>query len=465
MSLSIEAGLPDRSRLSPSIRPDDHNHRRQRRIAASAGAGVIQRLLQVASSFILMPVLLKVLGPAQFGIWGAAASLAWMSGLADLGTGAALVTLVARSNALGDTEAARRHIAGALSCGLVFAGVMILLAAGAWGLGIPAFGSNLALIAFVSLAVNVPLSAANNIWMALQKGHIAGFWELVQTIITTGALLTAATTIAPLWVYVAIVYVGIVLSNLASLIHLFWRHPELRPRGFLAPMAATREVARQGMMYFAMGLAGGLGYLLDNVLALTMLGPEASARMVIASRICVTAVGGFVVLSQPLWPAFAEASESGDQHWIRKALLRGSTLLVGVTLAGSVILLSYGGRLLHWWLHGNLEISKGLLWAIAAWILSQALVRVPHLLLNGLSVVRFQIVVFSMTTMAAFGLKFALMHSLGEAGILWGTTVSVLLIAFPFLVFRSFRSLRHPAPHGDDLLARIASEPASGSYQ
>ena len=80
------------------------------------------------------------------------------------------------------------------------------------------------------------------------------------------------------------------------------------------------------------------------------LGPEASARMTIALRICITAVGALAVMSQPLWPAFADAAEKADRRWIRKALLRGSALLFGLTLAGSSLLLIYGERLLRWWL-------------------------------------------------------------------------------------------------------------------
>ena len=63
------------------------HHRRNRRVVVSAGVGIFQRLVQVGSTLVLMPLLLRVLGPATFGVWGAAASLAWLSGLVDIGTG------------------------------------------------------------------------------------------------------------------------------------------------------------------------------------------------------------------------------------------------------------------------------------------------------------------------------------------------------------------------------------------
>lgn len=411
-------------------------HRRNQRIVAAAGAGLFQRLVQVASTVVLMPLLLRVLGPAQFGVWGAAASLAWFSGLVDIGVGTALVTLVARSIASGKDGEARTHIAGALSFGGTLAGVMLLavglasVLAGRQGQAAPF------LIAIVGLALNLPLNTASNVWMALQKGYVSGFWELVQTLLTLAGLIAAAGLTTDVRVYVAVVYGSLVLANLGSLFHLFVTHRELRPRGLSVPPHAIQYVVGQGVLYFVLNLAGGLSFSLDNVLALELLGPDASARMTVALRICVTALGLLLVMAQPLWPAFAEAAESADRHWIRRGVFRGSALMVGAAATGSFILLLFGERLLRWWLNADLGIGSTLLWAISVWILAQAVVRVPNLLLNGLSILRYQVVVVVVATLLALGLKFALAPSLGVAGILWGTTATILLVGAPAFFWR-----------------------------
>src|SRR5438045_9376246 len=92
-------------------------HKRDRKVLAAAGFGVFQRLVQVACTLLLMPLVLGALGPAHFGIWGAAASLAWLSGLAGIGVGTALVTLVAQEVARDDMDEAGTQIAGALGVG------------------------------------------------------------------------------------------------------------------------------------------------------------------------------------------------------------------------------------------------------------------------------------------------------------------------------------------------------------
>lgn len=385
-----------------------------------------------------MPLVLRVLGPANFGTWGAAVSLAWVVGLADIGTGAALVTLIARSTAR-ETEnhEARDYLGGALGLGSNLAIVLLAAAAIIVLIAVPQKNAGPYLIVVVGLALNIPVSTANNVWLALQKGHISSLWESLQTLLTLVGLLTAVMFKADLRVYIGVVYAALVLANLGSLMHLLLAHPDLRPRpDAVMSLTRMREVLRHGMMYFAMGIAGGLCFFLDNVLALKLLGPEASARMTIAMRICMTAVSMLVVLSQPLWPAFAEAAERRDEHWIRRGVLRGTTTLALFTLSCSVILIVFGERLLSWWLHTNLGFGRGLLVAIAGWIVAQALSRVPNLLLNGLSILRFQIIVYSFAAVVALGLKCTLPQRFGLSSILWSTTIPILTIVIPASTWR-----------------------------
>ena len=423
-------------------------HKRNRRVVLAAGFGASQRIVSVACTLVVMPVVLHALGPAKFGIWGAAASLAWLTGLVDIGTGYALVTLVARCLARDRAREASTHIAGALTIGACLAARLCCWATIACAFGALHGSYAPYLIALIGLALNLPLNPANNVWMGLQEGYFSSTWELVQTVLSTAGLIAAVAFTSDVRAYVAVVYGAIVLSNLGSLIHLYLQHPELRPARLPVPFAEMREVASSGSMFFLMMITGSLSYLLDNVLALHLLGAEASARMTIAMRICITIIGMLVVISQPLWPAFADAAHKADRRWILSNLLRSSALITGVAVAGSAIFVLFGERLLRLWLHVNLGIGSTLLWAIAAWIVTQALVRVPFLLLNGLSLIRFQTVVFSIGTLTAFGLKFALAGKLGVAGILWGTSATVLLIVFPASLWRIWRWSKHPEQAG-----------------
>ncbi len=432
---------------------------RDRRIVTSAGFGIFQRLVQVGSTFVIFPLMLRALGAAGFGIWGAATSLAWMAGLVDIGTGSALVTLVARSLARDRVDEARDQITGGytiaacLGCLMLAVALAIRLGGGLQN------RADVYLIALVGMAINIPLSVSNNVWMALQKGYVSGLWELVQTVLTTVGVVLCCAFTSDVRVYVAAVYGSLVVANLGSLTYLFLRHPELRPRRLPESIGSLREVAGSGILFFILNLTGGVSYMFDNVLALQLLGPEASASMTIALRICMTAFGMLAVLAQPLWPAFTDAAHRSDRRWIRRTLLRGTGLLVSATLAGSVILILFGERLLGMWMHSNLGIGSTLLWAICLWVLAQALVRIPVLLLNGLGFIRFQIYVLLGVNVVAFAAKFALARPFGPAGIISGTTIAVL-IAAPIFALRIYRWADHSARQ--DLVPSPVLETAGG---
>lgn len=423
-------------------------HKRNRRMVLASVFGVLQRVVSIACTLVVFPVVLHALGAGKFGIWGAAASLSWMAGVLDIGTGYALVTLVARCLARDRTSEAGTHVAGALTIGSCLAAPVLFVVLIAWSCGFWPADGMVYLIAIVGLSLNVPLNSANMVWMGLQEGYFASAWELLQTLLNAAGLLTAVRYTTDVRVYVAVAYGSIVIANLGSLIHLYWRHRELRPERLPVPWAEMREVASTGIAFFVMMLAGGLTYMLDNVLALHLLGAEASAQMTIAMRICMTVIGMLVVVSQPLWPAFADAAHKNDRRWILHNLLRSSAMLTGVAVAGSLVLVFFGQQLLRLWLGTSLGIGRGLLWAIAGWIVAQTLVRVPFLLLNGLSKIRFQTVVIIIGTVCALGLKFGLAGKLGVSGILWATTASALLIVLPALLWRIWRWVKNPEDEG-----------------
>ncbi len=402
----------------------------------AAGAGFFQRVVQVGTTLVIMPAVLRTLGASKFGVWGAVTSLAWLRGLVDLGVGAALVTLIARAAALNRSETVRNLILGALGLGASLALVLSLIGSAVVVATVPQPRAGLFLIAVIAMALNIPLDSSKSVWMGFQKGHISGGWDLVQTLLTGAALIVATIYTSEVRIYILLVYAALLVSNLSCLVHLLLARRELHGSGLTGIGEATRGLFRQGMSYFLLSVASALSYLLDNVLALQLLGPEASAQMAIALRICMLSWGFLEVLSLPLWPAFAEAGVNADLPWIRRNLTRGTGLMISVALGGGALLLLLGKPVLRLWLRTDLGINQGLLIAIAAWILAQALNRVPNVFLNAVSVVRFQAMVGSIATVVAYLLKFFLASRVGVGGILWGTTSSILLIVLPANLWR-----------------------------
>lgn len=410
--------------------------RRSKAAMLAAGAGAVQRLVQMAATLITIPIVLDGLGSSIFGIWGAITSLMWLVGLADLGLGTALVTPVARAAGLGRVDEAAAWIVSGLqaACGLaacaVLVAVLAVLAAAA-----PDQAASY-LLAVSLLAMNIPLSLGTHIWVAIQKGHVAAAWETVQALVMAAGLVLCASLGAGLEAYVAAVFASLVLGNLGSLVHLLTTHPELRRDWASVDRTKLVRAFRAGLPYGLLTASGALAYWPDNILALDMLGPQASAQLAIALRICQTGVGLINIISLPLWPAFTDAAARSDVAWIRRALWLGMLGLSGCSLAGGLLLLAVGDTVIAWWLRGGLAIEPALLYATVAWLTVQSFARVPGLLLNAFGILRFQVWVAAAFSVLVLLLKPLLMHVLGVSGALWATFGVYLALVVPAYLLR-----------------------------
>lgn len=415
---------------------------RNRRIIFASGVGLAQRIVQLLTTLVTLPLVLHSLGVAGFGVWGAATSMVWLSGMLDFGLGSALVTLLPRDLAGAAGQGARGHVAASLFGGCVLA---LLALAALVCLAFTAHRPGAAfLVAGAALALNIPLGIAGSIWLGLQRAHISGYWQLAQTFATLGLIVLACAGGAGVTVMVAIVYAAMLAANAGSLAHVLARHPELRPRLAL-PGRALIEVAAQGGLMFAINIAASAAYAFDNLMALDWLGADASARMTIALRVCTTAAAMLTAITIPFWPGFADAIAAGDSSWQQRALRNGTLATLGLSLAGSALIIAFGAPGLRFWLHQNLQISPALLWAMAAWIVFTTLPQMPALLLHAALWLRPQLYILAGSTVLGFGIKFYAARMFGVAGILAVTPLLWAGLVIPAFFLLARHSIKHPS--------------------
>ncbi len=420
--------------------------RRGRQAAFSSVAGVAQRLLQIAGTLIVMPMVLHAVGSEGFGVWAAAASFFWMTVVVDFGVGQALLTVVAQNVARGDIIEVRRQIGAALVVSLVLSLAGTILAVTI----IPRVASpqvaDAYLIAAVLLSINIPLSLTGNVWTGLQRFHMTSAWESFQTVVTVCGLFVLTRFSTDTRYYVAVTAGGLLIANVASTINLYSRYPELLPSLRLPSASRCLALMQRGAPFFILSVAATLAVNLDSVIALSRLGPDAASRMAVAQRACLTALGLLFVVTQPLWPAFTDAATRGDYVWVRRGLLRGAVVVTLCTVSGGAILILFGQPLLDLWMGGGMKLGQDVLWAMSAWIAVLSLGRIVDVLLNGLGAVWFQARVAIAYSALAFLLKFQLAPHFGVAGILAATAVAYGLTYAPAYIWWLTRWLRDANP-------------------
>jgi O-antigen/teichoic acid export membrane protein len=408
------------------------------RLLTASTAGLAQRVAQLLSSLITLPVALHSLGLAGFGVWGAATSLVWLCSLLTVGFGSALVTLIPRGLARGETEANRGYVTASLYGGATLAAVLLLAGLAATSLLGTPLPRGPFLVAGVALIVNIPLSVSFELWLALQKGHIAAFWATVQTLLSLGFIILGAYTGADVTLMTAAIYGAMLLANGGSLAHVLYRHHHLRPHRRLA-RGAMRTVLTNGGLLFAVTAGTACATAFDNVMALAWLGPAASAQMAVAMRVCITATGMIGAMTQPMWPSFADALAATDHGWARRMLKTGSAAMLLLAVCGSILLVAAGEPVLRWWLHQDLRLSRTLLWAMAAWIIATTLTNVPGALLNAAMKLKPQIALLAMAALAGFALKFLAALSFGVTGILLVTPALWFALVAPVYFWMAWR--------------------------
>ncbi|MDE8343796.1 MAG: hypothetical protein POG24_08255, partial [Acidocella sp.] len=318
-------------------------------------AGLLQKFAQLFSSLITLPVVLHCVGVTGFGVWGAATSLAWLSGLFALGLGGALVTLIPRGLVAGQTAENRGYVTASLQASTALAATLLLGCLAAWlgGVKIP---SGPFLVAGVALIINIPLNIHDALWLSLHKGHMAAFWATIQTLLGLAFIILGAFIGAGVTFMVAAIYGALLLSNAGSLVHVLYRNRHIRPFRRRPPTALRTVLGHSGLL-FTITIASTCVTAFDNVFALIWLGPTAAAQMAVAMRVCVTATGMVGAVTQAFWPNFVDALATNDKLWARRIFLLGTATVILASVGGSGLLVAFGAPTLHWWLHQNLHIS------------------------------------------------------------------------------------------------------------
>jgi O-antigen/teichoic acid export membrane protein len=146
----------------------------------------------------------------------------------------------------------------------------------------------------------------------------------------------------------------------------------------------------------------------------------------------------------PLWPAYAEAAARGDVDWVRRTLGRSIKLALLVTGPPALILVLFGRSIMHLWVGDRVVPSFDLLLGLG---LSSVILGVSEALamfMNGLNVVRLQVVCCSIMAATNIGLKIVLAGEIGVSGVAYATVIAqVLCVLIPLFAYvpRVFQTL------------------------
>jgi O-antigen/teichoic acid export membrane protein len=455
-------------RLLATLRPFDPStaegraNERMRRILLSALASALARAVSVLSAIISVPLTLHYLGFERFGIWMVISSFAILFSFADLGFGNGIMTAIASANGTGNGATMRSTVSNGYFLLMALAALIVVLLAStykfiAWstvfavhtelamreaGLALPIF--------IVCFSLNIPASLVQRIQTGLQQGFHASLWQgFGSTLGLCGILATTFFNGGLHWLVLSLFGAPLLTATLNSLVFFGKMRPDLIPRRSDVSLNTSLEIARLSSMFFVLQLGVGAFYGTDSIVITHLLGPDSVAAYAVPERMFSIVSTLLALALMPLWPAYAEASASGDHGWVKRTFLRSMVVSIVGALVVSTLLVLFGGLLLQLWVGKSVDASLPLMVGFAVWKTIEAAGNTMSMYLNGAKAMKIQLVTVAATAISAVALKIMLVPAVGIAGAVWSTILPYALITLiPSYIFISRRLTRDIGPGG-----------------
>jgi O-antigen/teichoic acid export membrane protein len=378
--------------------------------AASKSAAMAVMLLSVSLT-------IPYLGAQRFGIWMTIASFAGMLTFLGLGVGNALTNHVASRSARSDAVLLRRAISGGLGLllmiGLVVgAGLWLLAAWLPWAKLIKVDDALLLLEAqsaaklFALLfGLNLFTTGIQSVFAGLQRSFEVYLVSALGSLASLGALWWAAQAQAGLSALLAAT-LGIQSLAILLLLGLLVRRKLFALSEISSAVRQeTSGLIRIGGLFFVLQVGTMIGWGADTLIISSALGPAAVAVYSIAQRLFQLVTQPLAMMNSPLWGAYADAHAKGDVAFIRRTFKTSMLLTLGVALSGATILFFSSEWLLHYWTGGKVLVPTLLLGLMALWTVLECCGVAFAMFLNGVQVVRPQVIVVSVFCIFVLPLK------------------------------------------------------------
>jgi O-antigen/teichoic acid export membrane protein len=449
-----------RLRSFPTDTPEGRAAERYRLAAIGAIATVAARLASMALMVLTVRWAAPVLGAERFGVWATFSSMVAMLSFLDLGIGNALVNQVAHATAGGDAK----HLSTVITVGLgwlLFIGLLaslILVAAGSlipwtafFKLSTPQIAAETRTTSIVFGALFGLTLVSGGLLKALagqQRSYEAQLilvlstlcsapvvWYVVQKKAQVGTLLLAGFGLQT------------AITLMAGLL-LLWMRRLVDFSVVVSSMRLQRvPVLASGSLFLFLQIGTMIGWGADSLLVASIAGAGDVAVFAVAQRLFQFASQPVAVVNSALWPAYADAFARDDRAFLGRTIRR--SMLFSICLASGValLLLFTGPFLIPYWTKSAIAVPWALLAAFAIWTGIESAGTALAAYLNGVGIVRIQVIVVIVFCVVALPAKIWGVRYDGATGLVIATSVSYVVAVYALygIVFR--RQIFQPISH------------------
>ena len=369
-----------------------------------------------AIALIMVPLTLNMLGIYSNGIWLTISSLLLWIDMLDIGLGNGLRNSVAENMAKGNFRMVREAISSTffmltVISTIVFAVIAITTYAidPYYALGVDYLKqpdlSKTIIVAVLFVCSTFVFKSIGNFYMGMQLPAINNL------LITTGQTLALLLTIVAYYMHVHSLLAVVAINTAAPLI--IWllsypytfiiRFPHLRPKRIFINKKTVLSLCNTGIEFFIIQICSVLLFMTSNLIISKLFSPSEVTPYQVAYRYFSIMMVFFTTVCMPFWNATTDAYARGDIEWIRRASRKLNLLmvLIALSLAFMVLISPWIYKL---WVGPQVHIPQTLSISVALYLFILIVSMRYSYFLNGIGVLRIQLVMIIFATVAFFPL-------------------------------------------------------------
>lgn len=423
---------------------------------------VVYKVVGIAASFFVIPLMIHYLGQEQFGVWSTLLTVMSWVVFFDLGIGNGLRNKVAEALAKNNKAEAAHYIASGYSLiGLIALSLWAVVTVASFFVPWQAVFNTQAIpeatlrftvqIAVFFIVLNFWVGLIGALLGAVQKTSLVALGQVISNLLALMLVFVLTKTTEASISNLAFVYgVSLVVANVLLSFGFYRQHPELRPKPYLDKQH-VRPLLSVGLQFFTIQLAVLVIFTTDKMLITQLFGPQYVTQYDVVFKLFSVITIAHGLITAPLWSAYTDAYHRADFPWIKHVLRKQLVIFIGTVLA-AIILGLLAKPIIAIWIGDEIQVFYSLIVTIGIFVLISTWNNIFAMFVNGIGDIKIQLYTAVVAMFLNIPLSIFLVKYLefGLSGIVMATIFSLLFaaIALPIQVRHILRIGARVVPYG-----------------
>jgi len=239
-------------------------------------------------------------------------------------------------------------------------------------------------VCILVLVAQVIFGVVDSALAGYQEQVFSNVGSMSSNILSIGLLIAVCSHGATISAVIIVIYGVPILSRLVNVIVLFRRRPYLLQGTFRTARGRYQVLLSVGLAFWVIQL-GGLIEQHSGTYVLAHLSSNQETVLFAIIYKTLTLIGSVnLIITQPLWPAFADAVAHRDFDWIRRSYRRIRFALTAFSCAVCLLLIAFGPPAFHYFVHIDTTQSRLLFCVLGAYFIANVWTHLYYVTLMGL---------------------------------------------------------------------------------